>query len=385
VLLFLGIVKNKLLVKMYIFDSCSNSSKKIFNMENPFKNISDDQISAVHSLEGRTLQTGWEVLEKTKIKPGGTGGNFSVCYIVKKDNQIGFLKAINTLSFLRAEEDQTKAQADMLNTYNFEKEILSRCKNRNLTKVSKLLEASFENISGFLITGVYYMIFEKADSDVREHLNFTSLVDNAWKLRSLHNIATGIKQLHSIDVSHQDLKPSNVFIFDDGISKVGDLGRALSETLSAPHSSYDFSGDIRYAPPEVFHKYVLPEWKNKVFAIDCFLLGSMATFYFTGQSMIALLGSKINSSINILNLDFENALPYWMNAFDESLIVIKEHTEDIEDQDKLLNAIKMLCHPDPKKRGHIKNIKSAGNNYQMERFVEIFNLLARKAEYKITK
>lgn len=347
--------------------------------------ISDDQISAVHSLVGRTLKTGWEVLEKTKIKPGGTGGNFSVCYIVKKDEQIGFLKAINTLTFLRADEDQIKAQADMLNTYNFEKEILSRCKNKNLTKVSKLLEASFENIDGFLIPGVYYMIFEKADSDVREHINFTGLVDNLWKLKSLHNIATGIKQLHSINVSHQDLKPSNVFIFEDGISKVGDLGRALSHNLSAPHSDYDFSGDIRYAPPEVFHKFVLPEWKDKVFAIDCFLLGSMATFYFTGQSMLALMGSKISSSINIFNLDFENALPYWINAFDEALIVIKGHTENIEGQDKLLEAIKMLCYPDPRNRGHIKNLKSVGNNYQMDRFVEIFNLLARKAEYKITK
>lgn len=354
-------------------------------ISNPISNISDDQISAVHALEGRTLKSGWEVIEKTKIKPGGSGGNFSVCYIVKKDNQIGFLKAINTLTFLRAEDDQSKAQADMLNTYNFEKEILSRCKNRNLTKVSKLLEASFENISGFLIPGVYYMVFEKADSDVREHINFTTLVDNSWKLRSLHNIATGIKQLHSIQVSHQDLKPSNVFIFDNGISKVGDLGRALSHDLNAPHSSYDFSGDIRYAPPEVFHKYVLSEWKDKVFAIDCFLLGSMASFYFTGQSMIALLGSKVNPSINILTLDFENALPYWINAFEESLLVIEEHTKDIDGQDKLLEAIKMLCYPDPRKRGHIKNLKEIGNNYQMDRFVEIFNFLAKKAEYKITK
>lgn len=352
---------------------------------NPFHNISEDQISAVHALEGRTLKTGWEVLEKTKIKPGGTGGNFSVCYIVKKDNQIGFLKAINTLSFLKAGEDLLKAQTDMLVTYNFEKEILTKCKNKNLSKVSKLLEASFENIEGYIIQGVYYMIFEKANSDVREHLSFTNLVDNAWKLRSLHNIATGIKQLHSIDISHQDLKPSNVLVYDKKISKVGDLGRALSEELNAPHSVFDFSGDPRYAPPEVFHKYVLPDWKDKVFSIDCFLLGSMATFYFTGQSMLALLGSKINPSINITTLDFENALPYWINAFDEALIVVKDHIEDIEDQNKLLEAIKMLCYPDPRKRGHIKNLKSVGNKYQMERFVEVFNLLARKAEYKITK
>lgn len=354
-------------------------------MSDTFLNKAEDQISAVHALEGRTLKTGWLVIEKAKFKPGSTGGNFSVCYIVKKDNQIGFLKAINILSFLNADVDLLEAMTEMLNTYNFEKEILSRCKNKNLSKVSKLLEASFENIAGFMVPNVYYMIFEKANGDVRNHLNFTSLIDDAWKFKSLHNVATGIKQLHSIDVSHQDVKPSNVFVFENGISKVGDLGRALSETLSSPHSNLNFSGDTRYAPPEVFHRYVMPEWKDKVFAIDCYLLGSMATYYFTGQNMTALMSQKINASINIISLNFENALPYWINAFDESLLVIKEHTENITDQSKLLEAIKMLCYPDPRKRGHIKNLKSIGNNYQMDRFIEIFNLLARKAEYKITK
>lgn len=45
----------------------------------------------------------------------------------------------------------------------------------------------------------------------------------------------------------------------------------------------------------------------------------------------------------------------------------------------------MLCYPDPRKRGHYKNILELGNNFQIELFVEIFNLLARRAELKITK
>lgn len=355
------------------------------NMSNPIFDFPEDQINAVHALVGRTLKSGWKVTEKVSSKPGSTGGHFSVCYLVEKDGQRGFLKAIDILAFLREDADLLQATREMLNTYNFEKEILTRCRNKNLSKVSKLLDASFENIPGFLVQNVYYMVFEKADGDVRSHLNFTTLVDNAWKLRSLHNIATGIKQLHSIEISHQDIKPSNIFVFDKVVSKVGDLGRALCGTLSSPHSSLDFSGDARYAPPEVFHKFILPDWKDKVFAVDCYLLGSMACFYFTGQNMTALLSQKINPSINISSLDFENALAYWIKAFDEALEVIKDHTTDITDQDKLIEAIRMLCHPDPRQRGHYKTIKELGNNYQLERFVEIFNLLARKAEYKLTK
>lgn len=347
--------------------------------------FNEESISAVHSLEGRTLKTGWNVIEKVKSKPSSTGGNFSVCYIVEKDGVVGFLKAINILSFLNSESDLMLAMTEMLNTYNFEKEVLSRCSNKNFSKVSKLLEASFENIPGFIVANVYYMIFEKANGDVRNHLNFNEIIDDAWKLKSLHNVATGLKQLHGINISHQDIKPSNVFVFEEGISKVGDLGRALCDSLSSPHSSLNFSGDGRYAPPEVFHRFVLPEWKDKVFAIDCYLLGSMASFYFTGQNMTALMGQKINNNINILSFNFENALPYWINAFDEAIEVIKNHTSNIDGQEKLIEAIKMLCYPDPRLRGHIKNIKGIGNNYQLERFVEIFNLLSKKAEYKLTK
>ncbi len=354
-------------------------------MNNPIANIPEDQISAVHALEGRTLKSGWTVTEKASFKPGSTGGNFSVCYLAEKDGQKGFLKAINILAFFREDVDLLQAMGEMINTYNFEKEILSKCNSKNLTRVSKLLDASFENIPGFMVPNVYYMVFEKADGDVRNHINFSRSIDDAWKLRSLHNIATGIKQLHGIEISHQDVKPSNVFIFDKVVSKVGDLGRALCETISSPHASMNFAGDPRYAPPEVFHKFVMPDWKDKVFAIDCYLLGSMACFYFTGQSMTALLSQKINPSINIISLNFENALTYWVQAFEEVLLVIKEHTNNIENQDKFISAIRMLCYPDPRNRGHFKDIQSAGNNFQLERFVEIFNLLARKAEYKITK
>lgn len=355
-------------------------------MDNQEFNIPEDKISAVHALKGRTLKTGWKVIEQVKPKLGSTGGNFSVCYIVEKEGTIGFLKALNILSFLRDEiPDLPQAMAEMLNTFNYEKEILTRCKNKKLSKVSKLLEASEENIPGFIVANVYYMIFEKAESDVRNHLNFAKNIDIAWKLRSLHNIATGIKQLHGIDISHQDIKPSNIFVFNKVVSKVGDLGRSLCQFLDSPHSKLNFTGDNRYAPPEVFHKFILPDWQDRVFAVDIYLLGSMATFYFTGQSMTSLLAQKMPPNINILAINFENALPYWISAFEESIEVLNKHLIGFNERDRLIDAIRMLCFPDPRRRGHIKNIEELGSNFRLERFVEIFNILATKAEYKLTK
>ncbi len=342
------------------------------------------EISAAHALEGKTLDSGWHVTRKLPKKRGDfSGGQFSVCYLVEKNGEQGFLKVVDIYNMITSNEDVLRATSVALNMYNFEKDILVRCANNNLTRVSKLLIASFQNFPDFFVPNVYYMVFEKADGDVRAHVKFAGIVEDAWKLRSLHNIATGVKQLHGIDVSHQDLKPSNVLIFDKNISKIGDLGRALCESISAPHFGSDFPGDEHYAPPEYFNQFVLPNWRDKVFAIDCYLLGSMACFYFTGQSMTALLFRKMDNFINIRSLSFENALAYWIKAFDEAIIVIEDHTNNIVGQDKLIEAIQMLCFPDPRKRGHLKNIQGRGNNYHLERFVEVFNLLARKAEYKI--
>lgn len=350
------------------------------------KSLPEDQISAVHDLVGKILKTGWLVTEKVSSKPGSSGGAFSVCYLAEKEGKVGFLKAINVLSFLNDDDiDFTKAMADTLNTFNFEKEILEKCGDKNLSKVSKLLDAGSENISGYLINNVNYLIFEKADDDVRNHINFSNDIDFAWKIRSLHNIAVGIKQLHGLKISHQDLKPSNVFVFKNEVSKIGDLGRALSDTVIGPHSHRNFAGDGRYAPPEVFHKYVLPEWQDKVFAIDCYLLGSMASYYITGQSMTAMLVRNINTSINIVSLSFEESLAYWIEAFDNVLENIKTQLGDYEEIDKLVEVIHMLCNPDPRIRGHVKNVGGNGNNYNMERFVGIFNLLAAKAELKLRK
>ena len=351
-----------------------------------FSTIEDDQLSAVHDLEGKTLTTGWQITKKVKSKPGSTGSNFSVCYLAKRKNEIGFLKAINVLAFLNDEDvDLPTAMAETLNTFNFERDILEKCKEKGLSKVSKLLDYGSENIKGYLIKNVHYLVFEKADSDVREFINFSSQIDFAWKLRSLHNIAVGIKQLHSIEISHQDIKPSNIFVFNKELSKIGDLGRALSESIFGPHSDRNFAGDGRYAPPEVFHRFVLPEWKDKVFAIDCYLLGSMAAYYITGHSMTALLSKYVNPNISILTLSFQQALPYWINAFDDVLDILRQEVKRLNftDTDLLIETIQMLSYPDPIKRGHIKNIKGIGNNFNMERFVEIFNRLARRAEYQI--
>ena len=49
----------------------------------------------------------------------------------------------------------------------------------------------------------------------------------------------------------------------------------------------------------------------------------------------------------------------------------------------LREAISQLCDPDPLLRGHPLNRRGVANHIRLERFVSLFNLLARRAEIGI--
>jgi len=136
-----------------------------------------------------------------------------------------------------------------------------------------------------------------ADGDIRKRMHFVDELDVVWSLKSLHSIAVGLKQLHGIEVSHQDLKPSNILVFREE-SKIGDMGRSVSRRLPSPYDNLQFSGDKNYAPPEILYGFQEPDWFKRTYSTDCYLLGSLIVFYFTGISMTALLRLKIPDNLS---------------------------------------------------------------------------------------
>lgn len=242
--------------------------------------------NAANALLGRELKTGWKVFKKIEPKPGATGGFFSICYEVEKDGKVAFLKALNFQAFFQLFRGQPVVEIinEQTNAYQYEKSLLYRCKNNSLSKVTMVLDEGEEIIDEYTIPNVPYLIFEKADGDVRSFLNFKAEMDVAWKLKSLHNVVVGLKQLHSVEIGHQDLKPSNVLLYNNGItSKIGDLGRSLCGDIEAPHENgSDFTGDFSYAPPEFLYRYEEPDLHLRIRATDMYLFGSLCAFYFTG-------------------------------------------------------------------------------------------------------
>lgn len=344
-----------------------------------------DNTNAAENLLGRVLENGWRVDEKIQKSDGATGSFFSVCYKVVKDKEVCFLKAFDFAKFFQIAEPGKKivdVMADMLGAFKYEKYLSDFCKGHHVTKVLFVKEAGEETIEGFTIPIVPYLIFDLADGDVRKNLLFSEKLDIAWRLRSLHDIAVGLKQLHLIEISHQDLKPSNILLFN-GESKIGDLGRSVCRTISGPYDALPFAGDFNYAPPEIMYGHYLPDWHRRVFATDCYLLGSMVVFYFIGISMSALLSKYLPREFryDIWRGSFDDIKAYILNAFSEALVEFSNSVLGQQIGDELRWAVERLCYPIPEERGHPKDLAAIGNPYNLERFISKFDLLHMKAKY----
>ena len=347
------------------------------------------QLPPAARLEGLTLSSGWRVVERLPIQDGATGGFFSCQYLVVKDSRNAFLKA---LDYSKAGEiaaqmgsDIPTALQSLIQAYNFERNLLKQCARKRMDRVVVALEDGSVRVDEGVFGEVSYLIFEPADGDIRNHLAVVARVDIAWLLRCLHHIATGLYQLHASSVAHQDLKPSNVLVFERTISKVADLGSASIKGIECPRDGVTFAGDSTYAPPELLYGHIDLEWNRRRQACDVYHMGSMVVFLFCGVGMTAMLLKHlpIEYDYRTFNGTYAQALAEVRDAFGRA---IQECTANIPG-DKLRaalrEAISQLCDPDPLLRGHPLNRRGIANQYSLERFVSLFNLLARRAEIGI--
>lgn len=346
-------------------------------------NMSGERLtSSASDLVGFTTERGWKVVKKLKPTVLSTGGNFSTSYIVEKDGKEAFLKALDFAKIFNSNGgDLVGLIREMTGAYEFERDILIRCRDKKMSKVSLLLDAGNEKVPGHPIRDVPYLIFELADTDLRNRLENEITV--YFKLKSLHNICTGLNQLHQAKIAHQDIKPSNVLIYNDGISKLGDLGRSICNDVEAPHNSLLFSGDWNYAPPEILYGYFHPEQKVRVYCTDMYLLGSLIVFYFTGYSMNAYINFHLDSRFHYNNWrgSYEDVIPYLRRAFMESIESIKKQILPTELQLALSGIILELCDPVILERGP----KLGNHAYSVYKYINRLNILAKKAEYKLFK
>jgi serine/threonine protein kinase len=100
-----------------------------------------------------------------------------------------------------------------------------------------------------------------------------------WKL--IHDVASGLTYLHNKDIVHQDIKPDNILVDNNGNYVITDFGisviarRTLSKSVK--YNTYNDSGTLAYMGPERFSKQPAP-----IKASDIWSFGAMIFEIITG-------------------------------------------------------------------------------------------------------
>lgn len=358
------------------------------------------EVAGAWKLVGRTLASGWKVTEALGWDPTtgavlaaytGTGGNFSVTYRAEKEGKKAFLKAIDLTRPMK-EPDPMAALHRVTSEHQFEVKILELCSGARLDRIVVALDSGSEKLSNALNDLVPYLVFELAEGDVRKRLRkIDANVRMSWWLRAIHHAAVGLNQLHSKRITHQDIKPSNILSFgsDQGF-KLADLGRSTCEDVAGPLDKFSFTGDPSYAPLEILYGTVNPDAFQRRMACDCYMLGSMIFFFGHGFGATQLFLNR---------LPVENR-PYpsgsWLGSYGEMLPMLQnEFTGMLADLSKslgegevandLVRFASELCSPDPKLRGHPLEHAHGSNIYSLQRYISVFDRLARASEVEARK
>jgi eukaryotic-like serine/threonine-protein kinase len=218
-------------------------------------------MSAADKMLGLDLTGGWKVVQKLQHQ-GTSGGYFSVPYIAKDQNgKVHFLKAFDFSTAFQPGADVIKELQQLTAAFEHERDILEHCKSRRLSGVVVAVTHGYVQIPGMPPQEgtVYYLIFERADGDVRRQVDNTNRLELLWCLRILDDVTLGLMQVHREAIAHQDLKPSNVLIYDKNC-RIGDFGRSSRRGRQMWVDDLDVAGDTTYAPPELLYSYRHPDF-----------------------------------------------------------------------------------------------------------------------------
>ena len=320
--------------------------------------------------------------------PTSTGGKFSVGYEVSgPQGKRAYLKALDFSSAFNS-SDPSRALQSMTTAYNFERDLLAKCRDRKLRRIVMPLDDGVVQVPGNfgLIGSVSYVIFELASGDIRAETANWQQFDLAWALRSLHHAATGLRQLHSAGIAHQDLKPSNLFVFPNDGTKVGDLGRASYIHGASQVDEFKVPGDVGYAPPEQWYGRNPSAGFDSRYVADLYQLGSLVFFYFVTTSATATLRLKLSQlQPNFTGTGFLQDLPYLQQAFTDAISDLDGAVAPLAGDlaDEIVMIARQLCEPDPRRRGDPKARTSGRQQHDTQAYISRFDRLAKRAEMKI--
>ena len=341
-------------------------------------------------LLGKTLASGWMLVEQFAPAKHSTGGNFGVGYKAKRGDEIAFVKAVDFVAAVSA-ADPLLALQSLVAEATFEKDVLAFCADQKMSRVLKYLGHEYFNPGdpAELHKRVSCLIMELGSDDLRGMVHKTAVRTFTWNLQIMRDVALALTQLHKGGIAHQDIKPSNVISVDgatgvaDSHVKVGDMGRVVRRDTPGPFNAMPWPGDGRYMPPERWYGYVPPNWTDAREASDAYMLGSLLLFLCTGTSLQILAYQNIPDP-------FKPGV--WMGAFDQDLLAVLQDTHDkvltnhltptipVPLQDEVMALARALTNPNPLERGDARARRQVGRPVGIDRLHQkLLALAARSA------
>lgn len=346
-------------------------------------------------LVGNIAKQAWVVGEQIARPKDSSGGTFSVGYnVIGPAGESAYLKATD-IGLLRIEATKPRLDqmADALNLQRFERDMLNICSGNAMDRIVRALDyGEFEVIHNDVREWVFFIVFEKASGDIRTKAHDFRMSGIAWIPRVIHNLAVATSQLHSMEISHNDIKPSNFLVFDMTLQKLADLGRATCVSVSGPWDDLPEVGDRTYSAPEAWgYSYSPPMTGSKIHhtyrrRFDVYLLGSLIYFLLTGQSLNRVMASFLRTEYWPSNWTgkFDDIIPYLQGVHAEAMRVMDDQIETSfgsgasEQLAEITKFTRDLTQIDPQKRGDPKNSASRKDLCDLQRLISRSDIIARK-------
>ena len=181
-------------------------------------------------------------------------GSYSSVYKVKRKED-GIIYALKKVKFTKLKEKEK------LNALN-EIRILSSINNQNVISYK---EAFFDEKDSTLNIIMEYAdkgdLFELISQYKKKKEHFEE--NEIWD--ALIQLLNGLKSLHDLNILHRDLKSANVFLFSNGLVKLGDLNVSK---ITKKGLGYTQTGTPYYASPEVWKSNPYDS-KSDIWSLGC--------------------------------------------------------------------------------------------------------------------
>lgn len=171
--------------------------------------------------------------------------------------------------------------------------------------------------------GLIKLIFRRANCDLKDFLQDNRITKKKKKILML-KLLEGLEYLHSYNIIHGDIKPSNILVFDNMDVKYADfnLSRIYLSGGEIDRKLYTMT----YRPPEIMEKRA--SLKSDIWALGC-------TFF-----------------------EIYYGYEYFNFSRDKKFYHLKSSVESKEENDVFNDLIKNMIEPEESKRFSVKEIKN---------------------------